>query len=122
MDRIDELLREYFDPAQAPPALTIDLARRADRAPSLDAEATVARFRIEASERGIRRLTVAARGGLAGDRGHAERARRELAEYLAGARTFFSVPVDLSGLPEFQAKVLAAAAHIPYGDVLSYAA
>jgi len=122
MDRIDDLLREYFDPSQAPPALTVDLTLRAGGMPSLDPEATVARFRIEASERGVRRLTVAARGALAGDRRHAERARRELAEYLAGERTFFSVPVDLAGLPEFQAKVLAAAARIPYGEVLSYTA
>ncbi len=122
MDRIDELLRTYFAPSQAPPALTVDLGRRADRPPALDAEATVARFRIEATERGVRRVSVAPRGALAGDRRHAERARRELTEYLAGERTFFSVPVDLSGVPEFQAKVLAAAARIPYGEVASYSA
>lgn len=76
MDHIDDLLRAYFDPSQAPPTVAVDLARRADRTPTLDAEATVARFRIEASARGVRRLSVASRGALAGDRRHAERARR----------------------------------------------
>jgi methylated-DNA-[protein]-cysteine S-methyltransferase len=42
-------------------------------------------------------------------------------EYLAGRRTYFSVPVDLEGLGEFQARVLAQAARIPYGETASYA-
>lgn len=121
MDRIDDVLREYFDPSQVPSELATALARRRPPAPALDPAATVARLRIEATERGVRRVSLG-RGGLAGDRRHAERARRELEEYLAGDRTFFSVPVDLSGIPEFQASVLAAAARIPYGEVLSYAA
>ncbi len=123
MDRIDEVLRDYFDPSQAPPELAAALARRRAAAPRLDPEATTARLHIEASERGVRRVSLLGRrGGLAGDRGLAERARRELVEYLAGQRTFFSVPVDLSGTPEFQGRVLAAARQIPYGEIRSYAA
>jgi O-6-methylguanine DNA methyltransferase len=123
MDRIDEVLRDYFDPLQVPSELAAALARRPSAGPALDAEATVARLRIEASARGVRRVSlVSGRGGLAGDRRNAERARRELVEYLAGHRTFFSVAIDLSGIPDFQADVLAAAARIPYGEVRSYAA
>lgn len=122
MDTIDTLLREYFDASHAPSDVGRRLARRATPAP-LDAERLAARFSIEAGERGIRRVTLAAgKGGVVGDRGLAEHARRELREYLGGRRSFFSVPVDLSAVPAFQAGVLAAAARIPYGEVVSYAA
>jgi O-6-methylguanine DNA methyltransferase len=47
--------------------------------------------------------------------------RAELAEYLGGRRSFFSVPIDLAGLPPFQARVLAATRRIPFGEVTSYA-
>lgn len=48
-------------------------------------------------------------------------ARAELGEYLAGERTFFSVPVDLSAVPPFQRDVLERARAIPFGEVRSYA-
>jgi len=121
MDRFETMLRDYFDASRAPADLGIRLARRAAAASPLDAERTAARFLIEASERGVRRVDLAARGGIVGHRRLAERAREELAEYLAGTRTFFSVPVDLSGIPEFQGEILAAAARIPYGEMTSYA-
>lgn len=126
MDTIDTMLRDYFDASQAPPDLGAKLARRATATSRLDAERTAARFRIEASERGVRRIELATGRGatdeIVGHRRHAERAHKELTEYLAGSRTFFSVPVDLSGIPEFQGEVLAAAARIPYGEMTSYAA
>lgn len=50
-----------------------------------------------------------------------EQARTELAEYLAGKRTSFSVPVDLSALLPFQRRVLETAMSIPFGEVRSYA-
>ncbi|MGH7356866.1 MAG: methylated-DNA--[protein]-cysteine S-methyltransferase, partial [Candidatus Rokuibacteriota bacterium] len=80
------------------------------------------RFRIEATDRGVRRLRYgpgADRATAAGRR-HAARARRELAEYLAGRRAVFSVALDLAGLPPFQAKVLSQAGRIPYGRTRSY--
>ena len=130
MDRIDTMLRDFFDASQAPPGFGTKLMRRPAATSLLDAERTAARFHIEASERGVRRIDfvadpgepAAASGGIIGHRRHAERARKELAEYLAGSRTFFTVPVDLSGLPGFQSEVLAAAARIPYGEMTSYAA
>lgn len=123
MEKLETMLRDYFDAAQVPADLVTRLARPARGRSPLDAERTAARFVIEAGERGIRRIEFAAgRGRTIGDRRHAERARRELTEYLAGARTFFSVAVDLSGIPPFQGDVLAAAARVPYGETTSYSA
>src|SRR2546425_9360307 len=82
------------------------------------------RFHFEATERGLSRITFG-RGrdaGPAGSRRHAARARTELSEYLAGRRTFFTVALDLRGLPAFQASVLGEAIRIPFGARDSYAA
>lgn len=49
-----------------------------------------------------------------------QQAREELAEYLTGERTFFTVPVDLSQVPEFDRAALAIVSQIPYGEVRSY--
>lgn len=84
------------------------------------------RLRIEASPRGVTRVTLA-RGRSPRKRWeapaghHAARARREVAQYLAGQRRRFSVPVDLGALPSFQAKVLVTVRRIPFGQVISYA-
>jgi O-6-methylguanine DNA methyltransferase len=122
MDRIDGMLEEFFAP-EAPRALASRVlqALRAERA---GVEKLVGKFRIEASERGVVRLHPGRgfHGPSAEARTHAERAGRELHEYFAGHRTFFTVPVDLSGVGEFQARVLAEALRIPFGEVDSYAA
>ena len=47
-------------------------------------------------------------------------ARSELLEYFSGARTAFTVPVDLDGLTSFQRKVLGSAVKIPLGRVATY--
>jgi methylated-DNA-[protein]-cysteine S-methyltransferase len=46
---------------------------------------------------------------------------RQLAEYLAGRRRAFDLPLDPAGTP-FQSRVWAALAAIPYGEVRTYAA
>src|SRR5205823_1772554 len=96
MDQLDDLLADFFNPAVAPAGLAarITRARRpAERAVDL------ARFHIEAGDDGIRRVSYGRGGDVATGTGrrHAARAREELGEYLAGTRTFFSVPVDLRG-------------------------
>src|SRR3989442_12476812 len=122
MKRLDVMLEE-FCAAEAPR----DLASRllgGLRAKRVELEALADRFRIEATERGVARLRPGRgnHGASARARAHAERARRELHEYLAGRRTFFTVGVGLAGVAAFQARVLAEAVRIPFGEVDSYAA
>ena len=119
MDTLDTRLKEFFTPA-TPPRLSRRLLGRL--APPPDLSRLAARFAIEASDRGVRRLAYGRGRDVATARGrrHVERAREELAEYLGGRRTFFSVPIDLE-VPDFQAKVLAAADRVPFGAVASYA-
>jgi O-6-methylguanine DNA methyltransferase len=69
---------------------------------------------------GLRPGTGATQADDASARDHAERARRELEDYFAGFRSYFTVPVDLSSLAPFQRAVLDAAREIPFGDVRSY--
>ena len=84
------------------------------------------RLELTASSAGItgvsfRRDRGKAAAPEAGRIGHIlQQAREELAEYLAGDRTFFSVPVDLSRVPEFERAALEIASQIPYGEVRSY--
>ena len=123
MDQLDDLLAEFFDPtALAPVGLGARLARH--RAPGGDVAADIARFHLQATDRGLCRIGCGPGrdvGPTGSARRHLDRARAELAEYLAGARTYFSVPVDLTGTGAFQARVLAQAARIPYGETTSYA-
>ena len=120
MDRTDEMLREFF--AVAAPAGLDTRLREALRDEPRALEALLDRFHVEASERGIARLRYGRGRDVAAGRGrrHAEQARQELAEYLAGRRTFFTVPVDLAGIGEFQDRVLTEANRIPFGEVTSY--
>ncbi len=122
MDRMDSMLREFFSEAIVPRGLTRRLVPKLAEGPRT-LEALAGRFRIEATERGVSRLRPGRGVGAdsARARRHVERAREELREYLAGRRTFFSVAVDLAGAPEFQAKVLAEARRVPFGEVESYA-
>lgn len=122
MDRIDVMLEQFFAP-EAPHALASRLLHGL-RARPVGLEGLVGRFRIEATERGVTRLRPGrgVHGASARARAHAERARQELHEYLAGRRTFFTVAVDLAGVADFQARVLAEARRIPFGEVDSYAA
>ena len=88
-------------------------------------ESLADRFFFEATERGLARLSLGRRERAAtpaGARRHVEQARVELAQYLAGRRAVFTVPLDLGGIGPFQAKVLAEARRIPFGTVESYGA
>jgi O-6-methylguanine DNA methyltransferase len=121
MDRTDTMLRELFA-VPAPTGLGERL-RAGLREEPVTLEALLDRFHLEASERGVARLTYGRGRDVAAGRGrrHAEQARHELGEYLAGRRTFFTVPVDFAGVGEFQGRVLAEAGRIPFGQVTSYA-
>jgi methylated-DNA-[protein]-cysteine S-methyltransferase len=84
----------------------------------------VRRLDVQTTPRGVVGLRLRSpgkRGRVSGGR-HAVRARAELREFLKGRRTFFTVPVDLSGLGAFQRRVLSSASRVPFGEVVSYAA
>jgi methylated-DNA-[protein]-cysteine S-methyltransferase len=123
MDQLDDLLAEFFDPATvAPDALARRLARTRVGADAVGAD--LDRLHLEATDRGLARVTYGTGSDLAATaaaRRHVARARQELGEYLAGVRTFFSIPIDLKASGDFQARVLAQAGLIPYGETTSYA-
>jgi methylated-DNA-[protein]-cysteine S-methyltransferase len=52
--------------------------------------------------------------------GIAAAAAGELAEYFAGRRRVFGVPLDLSGETIFRRRVLELLAEIPFGELISY--
>lgn len=89
-------------------------------------ETQVGTLTVVVSPRGVRRIALptddpaevihatGARPGLVGP------VREQLEDYFAGTRTSFDVPLDLDGLPPFQAKVLGALQHVPFGEVTTY--
>lgn len=121
-DRIDDILKRYFQPDAGPG----DLAKRvltAARASARETGRLLDGISIQATPEGVSMIRAGRlpKPATAAARRVAQRARDELAEYFQGKRAFFSVPVDLSGVPEFQKKVLAAARSIPFGEVRPYA-
>ena len=122
MDRLDDLLAAHFGVEAAPPELARRLMREI-KVTGFDAGRLLEGIVISATDRGvclIRRGGTAAPGSATARR-LAQRAQTELAQYLDGKRTFFSVPVDLSNVPSFQRAVLAVTRRIPFGEVRSYA-
>ncbi len=121
-DRLDDLLTEYFRPMAPPPVL----ARRMVGAAADAAEELLKlekRLGIQATARGISLIRPGRveKPATEAARQLAERAREELVEYLGGKRAFFSVPVDLSGVSDFQRRVLETARRIPFGEARPYA-
>jgi len=121
-DDLDRRLAGYFHPVAVPDDLAARVARRA-RAVRGALGGLERRLAVEASSRGVSliRLGRQASAPSAGARRHVERAREEIAEYLRGQRSFFSVPVDLAGVGDFQRRVLETALEIPFGEVRPYA-
>ena len=65
-------------------------------------------------------LSETERGGQRAESDLAQLAVQQIAEYLAGERREFSVPVDWSGATSFSRLVLEECRRIPYGETLSY--
>ena len=121
-DRIDDILKRYFQPD----AEAGDLAKQvlmAARASARETGRLLDRVSIQATPEGVSLIRAGRlpKPATAAARRVASLAREELSEYFQGKRAFFSVPVDLSGAPDFQKKVLAAARRIPFGEVRPYA-
>jgi O-6-methylguanine DNA methyltransferase len=121
-DRIDNILKRYFQP-DAEPGDLAEQVLTAARSSARETGRLLDRISIQATPDGVSliRAERLPRSATAGARRVAERAREELSEYFQGKRAFFSVPVDLSEAPDFQKKVLAAACRIPFGEVRPYA-
>jgi O-6-methylguanine DNA methyltransferase len=114
-------LRELLDPPAPPPGFGERMLQSVrERCERGAAELT---FDIAASAEGIARLHPGA-GRTEADsrraRTFAEQVREELAEYLQGLRSFFTVPVDLNAVASFQRDVLTAARTIPFGEMRPY--
>lgn len=121
MDRVDSMLAAHFELDRASSGFASRILERVRKADQ-QAQRLLDGIEISATDRGVsliraERLTPPS---SAKARRLAEQARKELAEYLAGKRTFFSVPVDLSALTPFRRKVLETTRAIPFGEVRSY--
>jgi O-6-methylguanine DNA methyltransferase len=118
---LDALLTDYFRPHPGGAALTRRLAAGARRG-ARDLERLAGHLSIDTTPLGVARIRPgrARAGGPAAARRVEEQARAELREFFTGERSFFTVPVDLSGVPPFQRKVLRATAGIPFGEARSY--
>jgi methylated-DNA-[protein]-cysteine S-methyltransferase len=76
-------------------------------------------LRIVASERGLQRLEWSSERAV-GPRPIVDAARVQLAEYFAGVRRAFDLPLDPAGT-EFQRRAWLALSEIPYGETRTYA-
>jgi O-6-methylguanine DNA methyltransferase len=121
-------LRQAFALPAAPPNLARHIMEQLDLRLETEKPAlTLARLDLAASLAGITRVFLR-RGVDASPAGTQTgrigkiivQARKELEEYFAGERTFFTVPVDLSQVPAFERSALEVAAGIPYGEVRTY--
>ena len=75
----------------------------------------------EPDARDLRRIVATYGPGVVPDRKRPARLARELDQYFAGRRKTFDLDVDLSGLTDFQRRVLRAIARIGYGRLDTYA-
>jgi O-6-methylguanine DNA methyltransferase len=75
---------------------------------------------LKAIEFAARARAVAAQGGDKRARAHLEKADTQLAQYFAGKRRDFNLPLAASGT-EFQQRCWDALTDIPYGETRSYA-
>lgn len=79
---------------------------------------SVGPLRIVASERGLQRLEWSDDEPV-GPEALVEEARAQLAEYFAGRRREFELPLDLAGT-DFQRRAWLALVEIPYGETRTY--
>lgn len=89
-------------------------------------DSPVGMLRLAASDRGlvsidVKKSSISREVTAADARAKAilQTTRKQLAEYFAGKRTTFDVPLDLMGT-EFQLKAWRALCRIPYGTTISY--
>jgi O-6-methylguanine DNA methyltransferase len=121
IDRDESALRAALLPLETPAGLAAGILRAVRRRTTTGL--TAPRFDVTASADGVALVRLGhgeARGPTARARGWAAAAQEQLAEYLAGERSFFTVPLDLRTLAPFQRAVLDVARRIPFGEVRPY--
>jgi O-6-methylguanine DNA methyltransferase len=120
-DRDETALRAALAPLAPPAGLAAQVLRvvRKRTATGL----TLPRFDVTASTAGVTRVGLGhgeADGPTARARGWARAAQEQLVEYLAGERSYFTVPLDLATVGPFQRAVLDVAQAIPFGEIRPY--
>jgi len=121
-DREQMSLRRLMREMPSPPGLAVRVLASI-RKKSAERLMPNLAFDIVASPAGIVQLTPGSgRTQVRTARGErwAEEARKELSQYLAGERSYFTVPLDLSPLAPFQLSVLTSLRKIPFGELRSY--
>jgi len=122
IDRDEAALRAALAPLATPKGLATGILRTVRRRTTTGLAAP--RFDVAASTEGIADVRIGegeVRGPTARARGWASAAQEQLVEYLAGERSFFTVPLDLGALAPFQRAVLDVTRTIPFGEVRPYA-
>ena len=87
-------------------------------------ESPIGQITVERSNIGIARVDIlspATGSQIAPEEDNLlQQARQQILEFLNGARQEFNLPLDLSGMSDFQAKVLRLTKQIPYGGTRTY--
>ncbi len=78
-------------------------------------------YGAEPSQGELARIVRTYGPGVLPDPRRADPVARELDQYFNGRRRAFDVAFDLAGLTDFQRRILAATARVPFGDVSTYA-
>lgn len=121
IDRDDAALRSALAPLDPPKGLAAQVLREVRRRTATGLAAP--RFDVVASADGVARIrpgTGEVAGPTARARAWAAAIQEQLAEYVAGERSFFTVPLDLRDVAPFQHAVLRATQTIPFGEVRPY--
>ena len=90
------------------------------KVPWIEVPSPIGPLGVAADDAGIRVVRFTGAAGPAGEHPLLNRAAEQLAEYFAGDRTEFTLPLAGTGGTAFERAVWAAIAAIPYGGTASY--
>ena len=84
-------------------------------------DSPIGQLRFLATDAGMSRVCFENERAIAAASPNHPLAARQLSEYFSGARTEFTVPLDLQGVTDFRAAVLRELAKVPFGRTTTYA-
>lgn len=91
---------------------------------TLTFDSPIGKIRMQASESGISQLEILGKEAFSpapdSSTPMLQKAKTQLGEYFSGLRKSFDLPLDWSGMTEFQHRVLLRTCEIPFGKVLTY--